>query len=68
MEKRLDDRWPGYSVEDCDCKYCLYYGGKRHGEIRCLADECVSKEELRVAAAKERRRERNGSKNKSRNS
>ena len=63
MAKRLYDRWPGYSVEDCDCKYCLYYGGKRHGEIGRLADECVCKEELKVAVAKERRQERNGSKN-----
>ena len=68
MAKRIYNRWTGYSVEDCDCRYCLYYGGKRHGEIRCLVDECVCKEELKIAAAKERRRQINGSKNQQRDS
>ena len=67
MAKRICDRWPGYSTEDCDCRWCVYYGGKRHGVIRCLADECVCKEELKIAAAKARRRQKNGSKNKQRN-
>ena len=57
MAKRLYDRWPGYSVEDCDCKYCLYYGGKRHGEIRCLADECVCKEELQAAVFRNKKQQ-----------
>lgn len=68
MAKKIYDRWPRYTVEDCDCRYCLYYGGKRHGIIRCLVDECICKEELRIAVAKERRRLKNGSKNKQRNS
>lgn len=63
MAKRIYDHWQGYTVEDCDCRYCLYYGGKRHGEIRCLADECVCKEELKAAARRERILN-NGSKNK----
>ena len=54
MAKRIYDHWQGYTVEDCDCRYCLYYGGKRHGEIQCLADECVCKEELKAAARRER--------------
>ena len=68
MAKMIYNRWPGYTVEDCDFIFCLLYGGKRHGVIRCLVDECVCKEELRIAAAKERRRLKNGSKNKQRNS
>jgi hypothetical protein len=59
--KRKDNRWRGYTVEDCDCKYCFYYGGRRKGEVNCLADECVCKEELRDAARRERKE--NGSKN-----
>ncbi|MFQ9891876.1 MAG: ParB/RepB/Spo0J family partition protein [Emergencia sp.] len=50
-----------YTVADCDCKYCLYYGGKKHGEVNCLADECVCKAELREAIRRERIE--NGSKN-----
>ena len=57
MAKWLYDRWPGYSVEDCDCKYCLYYGGKLNGEIRCLVEECVCKEELRAAVNRDKNSE-----------
>ena len=38
MAKRIYDRWPGYTVEDCDCRYCLYYGGRKGGEVNCLLD------------------------------
>ena len=65
MAKKILNRWKGYSVADCDCKYCLYYGGKRPGEVKCLADECGCKEELKAAARRERMN--NGSKDKSRN-
>ena len=65
MAKKILNRWRGYTVADCDCKYCLYYGDKRHGEVKCLADECVCKEELKAAARRERMN--NGSKDKSRN-
>jgi hypothetical protein len=58
--KRIYNRWQGYTLADCDCKYCLYYGGQRKGEINCLADECVCKAELREAALRER--SENGSK------
>ena len=54
MAKKILNRWKGYSVADCDCKYCLYYGGKRHGKVKCLADECVCKDELKAAARRER--------------
>lgn len=62
MVKRILNRWKGWTIADCDCKYCLYYGGKRHGNVKCLADECVCKEELKDAARRERRL--NGSKDK----
>lgn len=42
-------RFEGYTLEDCDCKYCLYYGGKKKGKITCLADRCVCEEEIRRA-------------------
>ncbi len=57
---RIYNRWQGYTLADCDCKYCLYYGGKRKGEVICLAGECVCKAELREAARRER--SENGSK------
>ena len=25
MAKRIMNKWRGYTVADCDCKYCLYY-------------------------------------------
>lgn len=52
----------GYALEDCDCRYCLHYGGRRKHRVICLADACVCTEE--IEQAKERyRRERsfNGS-------
>lgn len=58
---KIYNKFSGYTPEDCDCRYCVYYGGKRRKEIICLADECVCKEELREAVRRERRK--NGSKN-----
>lgn len=55
MAKRILSRWKGYTVEDCDCRYCLYYGGGRKGNIKCLAEECVCKEELKEALEREKR-------------
>ena len=49
MAKRVLNQWRGYTVADCDCKYCLYYGGRKKGEVNCLAEECVCKEELQEA-------------------
>ena len=39
--KNNNDRWQGYTPADCDCKYCVYYGGKKNGNVICLADTCV---------------------------
>ena len=54
MAKRIMNKWRGYTVADCDCKYCLYYGGRKNREVNCLADECVCKAELQEAACRER--------------
>ncbi len=58
---RRYNKFSGYSLEDCDCRYCLYYGGKRKRRVICLADECVCKEEIKKACRRER--SKNGSKN-----
>ena len=56
-------RFRGWTLEDLDCRYCLYYGGKKDGEIVCLTPECVCKKELREAL--ERERNENGNQNQS---
>ena len=61
MAKHILKRWQGYTVRDCDCRFCLYYGGKRLGEIQCLAEECVCKDELKETLRRERSTD--GSKN-----
>lgn len=48
---RILDRFNGYSVADCDCTLCLYYGGKRRG---CNLDKCCCAEERREAVERER--------------
>lgn len=62
---KIYNRFQGYTLEDCDCRYCLYYGGRRKHKIICLADNCVCKDEIKEA----RRRERKsyGGKNQQRN-
>ncbi len=55
---RIYNRWQGYTLADCDCKYCVYYGGKRKGKIKCLAEKCVCLDEIKEAKERERR-ERN---------
>ena len=47
--KRIYNKFKGYTLEDCDCRYCLYYGGRRKGKVICLADECVCADEIRQA-------------------
>ena len=54
---KIYNRFKGYALEGCDCRYCLYYGGRRKHKVKCLADACVCTDEIRQA--KERcRRER----------
>ena len=62
--KYIYNRFEGYTLKDCDCQYCLYYGGKRKGKITCLADECICADEIRKAKERSRKeRSLNGSKN-----
>ena len=53
--KRIYNKFKGYTLADWDCKYCLYYGGKRKGKIICLADGCVCADEIRKAKENSRR-------------
>ena len=43
---RMVNRWEGYYEEDCDCKLCLYYQGKKGG---CSLNICCCDEEKREA-------------------
>lgn len=47
---RIYNRFTGYTLADCDCKFCLYYGGKRAG---CKASKCCCEEEWTEAVEKE---------------
>jgi hypothetical protein len=47
--KRIYNKFKGYTLEDCDCRYCLYYGGRRKSKIICLVDGCVCADEIRQA-------------------
>ena len=49
---RVVNRFKGYSVEDCSCKYCLYYAGKGKP---CPLAVCCCKEERAEAIKRERR-------------
>ncbi len=51
--KRIYNKWQGYSLADCDCQYCLYYGGKRKGERVCLSEKCVCLDEICKAIERE---------------
>ena len=53
---KIYNKFTGYTLEDCDCKYCVYYGGKKKGTIICLTEKCCCEEEkaeaIRRAAEK----------------
>ena len=53
--KNNKDRWHGYTPADCDCKYCVYYEGKKNGNVICLAATCVCSDEIRHAKQAYRR-------------
>ena len=42
---KIYNKFTGYTLEDCDCKYCAFYGGKKKGKIVCLTDKCCCEEE-----------------------
>ena len=48
---RIYHRFTGYTLKDCDCRYCLYYGGKRKG---CTILRCCCEKERSEAAAREK--------------
>ncbi len=50
MSKHIVNRWSGYTLADCACEYCLYYGGKKKG---CQLEECCCAEEIREARERE---------------
>lgn len=54
---RIYNRFTGYTVEDCDCRYCLYYGGKRKGCTRKYC--CCLPERLQAMARKIKEKRRN---------
>ena len=45
--KNNNDRWQGYTPADC--------GGKKNGNVICLADACVCSDEIRHAKQAYRR-------------
>ena len=47
---KIYGRFTGYTVKDCSCEYCLYYGGKRKG---CTVKYCCCLKERLHAAARE---------------
>lgn len=49
---RIYHRFTGYTVQDCSCEYCLYYGGKRRG---CMVESCCCLKERLQALAREYR-------------
>lgn len=55
---RIYNRLKGYTLADCDCKYCAYYDGRRKGKIQCLSEKCVCLNEIKDAKEREHR-ERN---------
>lgn len=52
---KIYNKFEGYTTQDCDCRYCLYYGGNRKSKVICLADSCVCKEEIKEARRRERK-------------
>lgn len=44
---KLELHYFAYTAEMCDCRYCLYYRGKR----KCTADSCLCIEERILAGA-----------------
>lgn len=45
------------TLKDCDCEYCLYYGGNRNGEVICLTSDCPCRDVLREIFQRERKQD-----------
>ena len=48
---RVLGRFKGYSLEDCECKYCLYYAGKKNP---CPLETCCCENERNEAIKQEK--------------
>ena len=48
---RIINKWEGYYLEDCECQYCLYFGGRKQG---CKLKKCCFENEKREAEIKGR--------------
>lgn len=42
------------TLKDCDCEYCLYYGGIEDGEVICLTAECPCRDTMQEIFQRER--------------
>lgn len=42
------------TLKDCDCQFCLYYGGLQEGEVVCLTSDCPCREILQEIFQRER--------------
>lgn len=47
---RIYNRFTGFTAEDCNCIFCLHFGGK---ERPCLLDGCCCMEERMEALKRE---------------
>ena len=52
---RIQNRFTGYTVADCACKFCLYYSGKCRG---CTIKICCCLAERQQAAERENKKKR----------
>jgi hypothetical protein len=48
---RIYNRWQGYTVADCDCRYCVHYAGQNSP---CPLRVCCCAGERAEAARRER--------------
>ena len=48
---RIYQRFEWWSVQDCDCEYCLYYRGKKRP---CAHESCCCKDVLAEAIRREK--------------
>ena len=45
--KKNNDRWQKNFPAACDCRHCVFYGGKKNGIVICLADSCTDDSKTR---------------------
>jgi len=58
VSKTVLNKWLGYyTLADCACEYCLYYGGKKKG---CQLEKCCCAEEIKEAQKRKNAKLNNG--------